>query len=172
MSMIEFDPEIRKIEEDVVDFLIDSQILFGEKHSSALILSRFITRKDLTQAKLRELTEMSPGTISQELNSLVERGMITEKARSPRGEITYTMDSIINCLTTSFYHSIKDYLKYEKEFKQMRKDLEDYREEFKDQDAYEQIYNLIMIYLRFFPITEKVLEMLNKKQQELENKMN
>ena len=48
----------------------------------------------MTQKNLRELTDLSKGKISQEVNKLIHQNLISIKERSSTGQITYMMDSI------------------------------------------------------------------------------
>ncbi|MFO7796809.1 MAG: hypothetical protein ACQERB_09170 [Promethearchaeati archaeon] len=162
INQFEFDPEIRDIEGEIIQELLESQLLIGEKRSTALIISYFITRKNLTQTKLRELTDLSLGTVSQEINYLLERNIIKERGRS-KGENVYSMDSVKNGFIRSYLHSVKYYLKYKDDFKEMKEDLEKNREELKDQEGFEPIYQLLNLFIIMFPVVEKVIDTLKKE---------
>ncbi|TFG01613.1 MAG: hypothetical protein EU539_13865 [Promethearchaeota archaeon] len=165
INSLEFSPEIRDMEREVIEKLLGSQLLIGEKRSTALIISYFITRKNLTQTKLRELTDLSLGTVSQEINYLLERNIIKEIGRS-KGENIYSMDSVTNGFIRSYLYSVKYYLKYKENFKDMKQDLEKNMEQLKDQEGFETIYRLVHLFIMMFPVVEKVIETLNNELKE------
>jgi len=164
-SKINFNSDITQIEKDLVEFLTKSQFFIGEKNSTAEIISFFIARKELTQNKLKELTGLSKGTISQELNDLLKRKIIEEK-EGINGKIKiYTMDSIINGFINSYLSAVKDYLKYKKEFTQIKIKLEQEKEKLQNYEEYDTIYKFVKIFLDSIPITEKIIEMLKIRKE-------
>jgi len=170
LNLNEFDVRIREIEEEIINFLMRSQLLIGEKRSTAQIISIFITRKNLTQAKLRDLTQLSPGTISQEINYLLERNIIKEKGRISTGEYVYSMDSVVDGFIKSYLHSIKYYLKYKDIFKDMKNDMEKNKEDLKNQENFDAIYQLVNIFIKMFPIVENVIDTLKRELKTVETK--
>ncbi|MBD3195686.1 MAG: hypothetical protein GF317_11550 [Candidatus Lokiarchaeota archaeon] len=166
-----FNIYIREIEKEIINFLINSQLLIGEKESTARIISYFITRKDLTQAKLRELTRFSPGTISQELNYLLERTIIQEKGKTSNGEKIYSMESIIDGFIKSYLSSVEYYLEYKKNFRRIREEFDKNREFLQDQKGYDSIYQLVNLFLDMFPVIESIIAILKEKQKETQPKI-
>jgi DNA-binding transcriptional regulator GbsR (MarR family) len=163
MRIITFDSEIKEIENEIIEFLKQSQLFLGERSSTAEILSYFITRKDLTQAKLKELTGLSRGTISQEIQYLTKRGIIHEKENTNIKAKVYTMESVITGFIKSFLYAVKDYLKYKEKFLQMKKELERQKEQLQKFENFDRLYQLIMLFLKAFPLVEEIIEMLQKK---------
>lgn len=91
------------------DFLaiISTTFLFGlysEYYSK--ILGYFITRKRLTQQKLRKLTGYSLGTISEGLNLLLNLKLVNIESKGKKGKISYYMNSIED----AFFTKIEQYL--------------------------------------------------------------
>ncbi|TXT63834.1 MAG: hypothetical protein BAJALOKI1v1_660015 [Promethearchaeota archaeon] len=162
---IKFNPDIKKIEHDIVQSLINSQFFVGEKESTTQIISYFITRKELTQKKLKELTSLSKGLISQELNALLKRGIIEEKqAMQNKSKIKiYTMNSIKKGFIKSYLSAVKDYLKYKDQFHRIKSELDQKREVFRKFDEYEALMGLVDLFLKSMPLTESIISMLKKK---------
>jgi DNA-binding transcriptional regulator GbsR (MarR family) len=151
------------MEDEIVNYLMQSQLLIGEKRSTAQIISFFITRENLTQAKLRELTLLSPGTVSQEINYLLERNIIKERGRLPTGEYIYSMDSVTDGFIKSYLHSIKYYLKYKDDFKDIKENMEKCKNQLKDQERFDSINQLVNLFIKMFPVVEKVINILKRE---------
>jgi len=164
-SKINFNSDITQIEKDLVEFLTKSQFFIGEKNSTAEIISFFIARKELTQNKLKELTGLSKGTISQELNDLLNRNIIEEKEGIDTKIKRYSMNSIMDGFINSYLSAVKDYLKYKKKFSQIKLKLEQEREILQNFEEYDMIYKVINIFLDSLPITERIVEMLKKRKE-------
>lgn len=97
---------IDSIEQDFID-MISTTFLFGlysEYYSK--ILGYFITRKHLTQQKLRRLTGFSLGTISEGLNLLLNLNLIIIESKGKKGNISYCMNSIED----AFFNKMEQYL--------------------------------------------------------------
>ncbi len=171
MSEVDFSQDLKDFEAEIIQFIIKSQLLIVEKSSTAEILSYFITRKRLTQSEIKELTGLSRGTISQELNNLIERNVIQETNPNNSKIIVYSMESVTLGFINSYLHSIKDYLKYKKRFIRIQKDLESKKEQFQQFDEFNGIYQLTSLYLRAFPVIESVIEKLYEKREQLERQI-
>ncbi|WP_371804557.1 hypothetical protein [Candidatus Lokiarchaeum ossiferum] len=98
--------EIDSIEHAFIDILSTTFLLglYSEYYSK--ILGYFITRKTLTQRKLRQLTGFSLGTISEGLNLLLQLNFITIESTGKKGKISYSMNSIED----AFFKKIGQYL--------------------------------------------------------------
>ncbi|MCP4762416.1 MAG: MarR family transcriptional regulator, partial [archaeon] len=68
----EFDDDLKKIEVDILDFFMHQSAYSILKNFSLILFVYFITRKVLTQEKLRKLTGLSLGKVSQVLNTLLD----------------------------------------------------------------------------------------------------
>lgn len=165
MTIQTFNSEIKEFEKEIIEFLKQSQLFLGERSSTAEILSYFITRKELTQTKLKELTGLSRGTISQELQLLTERRIIQDKNTSDIKAKVYSMESVITGFINSFLYAVKDYLKYKEKFLQMKKELERQKEQLQKFKNFNRLYQLIMLFLKAFPLIEEIVEMLKEKRK-------
>ena len=75
-KMKRFEGRLGEIEWEIVDFLVQSPLFVGQSEYMPVIKSYFITRRDLTQKDIKELTGYSTGVISQALNELVKMGFV------------------------------------------------------------------------------------------------
>jgi DNA-binding transcriptional regulator GbsR (MarR family) len=85
---MQFDSEIKKIEDEFIDFIVSSPLFIGEKLIFSTIKAYFMTRENLTQEELKELSGFSSGAISQELKKLLKRGLIEISNISNTGKMT------------------------------------------------------------------------------------
>ena len=161
-----FDPEIRKIETEIISYLLNSTIAAARGEITSKILFYFVTRKDLTQAELQRLTGYSVGKISQELNSFVDLGLI-EIYKKTKPWI-YSMDSIVTEMFARTINLIKINLKWETQFLEIKKELEEDKNELQKFNGYDKINKSIEEYLAMFAgfkIVLKLWEELNKKYE-------
>lgn len=98
--------DIDSIEKAFINILSSTFLLglYSEYYSK--ILGYFITRKTLTQRKLRRLTGYSLGTISEGLNLLLQLNLITIESIGKKGNISYFMNSIED----AFFKKMEQYL--------------------------------------------------------------
>jgi len=161
-----FDPEIRKIETEIISYLLNSTIAAARGEITSKILFYFITRKNLTQVELQRLTGYSAGKISQELNNFIDLGLI-EISKKTKPWI-YSMDSIILEIFGRAINLIKNNLKWESQFLDIKKELEEDKNELNKFNGYDKINNSIKEYLaRFegFKVVLKLWEGLKKKYE-------
>jgi len=167
MSKFSSNTELREIEADVIEFLKQSQLFIGDRASKAEILSYFITRKQLTQSNLKKLTGLSRGTISQELQDLIQRKIIKEKKNNDGKVKIYVMESIIVGFINYYLYSIKDYATYKEEFLLMNEELEQHREKLQKFDQYNEISKIVQLFLAAFPLVEEIINLLKEKREQL-----
>ncbi len=161
-----FDPEIRKIETEIISYLLNSAIGAARGEITSKILFYFVTRKNLTQAELQRLTGYSTGKISQELNNFVDLGLI-EISKKTKPWI-YSMDSIVTEMFGRAINIIKMNLKWESQFLDIKKELEEDKNELQKFNGYDKINNSIKEYLaRFagFKVVLALWEGLKKKYE-------
>lgn len=76
LSSEESQAKLREYEKRIVDFFVESGEVKGVNSKFSEIFGYFITRQQLTQKQLQDLTGFSAGTISQILNQLTAVGML------------------------------------------------------------------------------------------------
>ncbi|MFX0082224.1 MAG: hypothetical protein ACFE94_10785 [Candidatus Hodarchaeota archaeon] len=137
---IKYDPEVYIIEDDIITELIGSPMFSTRDPMFIKILGYFMTRKYLTQETLKNVTGLSAGKISEEVNQLLEDELIFKAHTSDKGKITYCADSLI-LLRFSRYIIIK-MTKWVKTLENMKLELERNKAEFKDLNGYTQIHKI------------------------------
>ena len=162
---IRFDPEVYIFEDDLLNQLVASQMFSGRDPIFIKIFGYFITRKYLTQRKLQRITGLSAGKISQEVNTLLENGLIEKADVSDKGKITYGVESV-GIMFLKFSRSIiNKMVKWDDKLQKMKLELEDNRKLIGNLDGYSRIYNfnkflldLISKYKKFIDAVDKLLE--------------
>ena len=142
-----FGPNIKKIEDELIQFMSLSPIFFTKDPFVNILRGYFITRKSLTQTEIQKLTKLSSGKISQVLKILKKWELIEKTNVSSTGEYTYTMESIEDAFLRYFNIIMGDILKWEKPLEEMKKKLEEGGENIKKLNGYEKISKLIDLFL-------------------------
>lgn len=161
-----FDPEIKKIENEIIKTLLKYTIFFVRGEITSKILFYFITRKDITQSEIQNLTGFSAGKISQELNNFLEFNLIKISKKSKPW--IYTMESVVLETFSRAITLLKTNIKWEKKFLEMKKELEDNREELQKLKGYDEVKDFIEVNLmRFsgYKVVIKLWEDLKKKYE-------
>lgn len=158
---VEFDEEIVEIEKEIINFLITCKLLVKLKPIFIKILSFFITRKTLTQNDLQELTGLSAGTISQEINKMLENEIIEVMKISESGQITYSMNSVPNAFMKFNINMINSILEWENKLDRIKNELEKNKKEFKKFKSFKGIYEFINVILPLMPLYKDSLEIID-----------
>ncbi len=137
---IRFDEEVYLIESDIINQLLASPMFSTRDPMFIKILGYFMTRKYLTQETLNEITGLSSGKISEEVNQLLENKLIYKEETSPKGKITYGADSLI--LLRLSRHIINRIAKWGKELEIMKLELENNKSELENLESFAQIYKI------------------------------
>ncbi len=160
----EFNPKIKKIEEEIIDFYLYKSAYSTLNDFFLIIYVYFITRKVLTQEKIRELTGLSFGKVSQVINSLLKKQLIEKLNKKEYGnfipknktqQIFYSMISIHNSFLHSGFNSLKEILKWEEEFGKIKSELIDNEKNLKFLNGYDKILKVVNKYLDLLPIYKK-----------------
>ena len=166
-----FDTEIEKLEEEIVDFLLNKSYFFaGQKTPFAIIKVYFLTRRDLTQEMIKKLTGLSRGTISQELKKLIDAKVIRKNKVSSTGEITYTLDSVEFAFIHAFYNAQKDLVDFDKELAELKADIEKNLNDINDLNGFDEINQIVNLFSLSMPFTLGLYKMLEEELRELKNK--
>ena len=136
-----FDSDIREIEKEIINYLLKSIISSARGTITSTILFYFVTRKDLTQSELKDLTQYSVGKISQEIKNFVDLGVIKVSKRSkPR---IYSMESIMAETFSRAINLLKINIKWEPKLSEIKDELETKKQELLNLDGYENIKNIV-----------------------------
>ncbi len=164
MSTIEeFDNEIHLIEKDILKFLMSYSLFIGQKTTFITIKIYFITRKSLTQEKMRELTGFSRGTISQEIRKLISLDLIEKTGVSNTGEITYTMKNPIIAFIHSFRDLSNDISKFAKKINAIKEDIERDKVSIEKLHGFDKVYQLVNVLAKSIPFSLELIKMIEKE---------
>jgi DNA-binding transcriptional regulator GbsR (MarR family) len=165
VKKISFDPDVYVVEDEILYQLATSPMFTSRDPMFIRILGYFITRKYLTQKKLQQITGLSAGKISEEVNLLLENGLIEKSDISPKGKITYGAESAGLILLKLSRSIINRMTKWNDELVKMRSELEENKNYLKTLNGYTRIYkinqfllNSISNYQIFIDMVDKVLE--------------
>ncbi len=158
-----FDPEIRKIEEEIVDFISKKGSEFTGKHPHVtIVMIYFYIRKRLTQRDLHALTGLSAGSVSKAVKQLIDMNMITKDIIFGTHTHIYSMEKM-PFISPRFFLATGRYIgNIEEELKEMKKTLDENKERMKELEEYDRIYNTITRILRLIPLTEVFMKILEK----------
>ncbi|MFX0140003.1 MAG: MarR family transcriptional regulator [Candidatus Hodarchaeota archaeon] len=165
VKKISFDPEVYLVEDDMLNQISSSPMFSSRDPMFIRILGYFITRKYLTQKRLKRVTGLSAGKISEEVNLLIEDGLIEKSEISPKGKITYGAESAGKLLLKFSRAVINRMARWDKELEKIRMDLEDNRNNLEALNGYTRIcriyeflLDIISRYKIFIEMVDKVLE--------------
>lgn len=165
-----FDSKLLSIENDIIDFIIDSDIFSEyriEKKSINSILAYFITRDSLTYDKLQKLTGYSAGTISQGLNLLEGIELIKKSSELRSKKYSYKIESFLETFLNFLSKSRQDRLRWKPTIINIIKELDKDMLQLIEQIGYFKIYMLALHTLRIFPVYEKQIDLIEKAKERL-----
>ncbi|MFX1274476.1 MAG: hypothetical protein ACFFBP_01035 [Promethearchaeota archaeon] len=161
---MQFDPKLKKIEDDIIDFFMYESAYSVLSEFTLMIYVFFITRGILTQERIRELTGLSLGKVSQVVNTLAKNGLIEKVDKEQYSEIIpeklkrqtiYSMSSIKDSLFISGINSFKEMIKWENKFKIIKSEMTEDKEELGKLCGYKKILSSIDSYLEILPLYKK-----------------
>ncbi len=159
------DPEIKQIEDEIIDYFLYNSAYSTLDELINRVYIYFFTRKVLTQKKIRYLTGLSLGKISQIVKFLISNGSIEKLNKNENRTIIpadmmrqqiYTMISIQHSFFKSGLASGKKILKNKIRFQELTSELVAYESEFKTLNGYDNVLEVLKNYLRLFMIFEKI----------------
>jgi len=162
-----FDPEVKKIENEIIETLLKYTVFSIRGEITSKILFYFITRKDLTQSELQYLTGFSAGKISQELNNFLEFNLIKISKKSKPW--VYTMESVVAETLSRAISLLKTNLKWEPKFLEIKKELEDNREELQKLNGYDEVKDFLEVNLMRFAGFKKIIKLWEDLKKKYKN---
>ncbi|MFX0037923.1 MAG: hypothetical protein ACFFCY_17395 [Promethearchaeota archaeon] len=162
-----FDPEIKKIENEIIEKLLTCTVFSVRGEITSKILFYFITRKDLTQSKLQNLTGFSAGKISQELNNLLEFNLIKISKNSKPW--IYTMESVVAETFSRAISLLKTNIKWEEKFLEIKKDLEENRDQLQKLNGYDKVKDFLELNLLRFVGYKSIIKLWEDLKKKYEN---
>jgi len=155
-----YNNRVRKIEKEIVEYLINSPIYSTRNEITSKILIYIILRKEITQNLLKNLTGYSSGKISQELNNLVDSGMIIRKKILGVRKKLYTFESVEQISTARIKNTIAAMVKWQDELDKMKIEMITKRSKLGNMNGYDNIMKVIDFYLPAIKLYEKFAKSL------------
>jgi len=168
--MIDKDPILREIEEEVVQNLIDSTLFYSSSPIFRMILGYFITRKTLTQEILKELTGLSAGKISQELNKLHKMGFLERSRKSMTEPYFDTMESIDIAFINDAINVLNTSLEWETRLTQIYQELENNEVKMKDLNGYREVVKFLEFAMPLMAYTKGQMKEMEELRDEFQKK--
>ena len=168
---LEFHDDIKQIEDEILDFFLYESVYSTINELTLRVYVYFITRKVLTQKKLKELTGLSVGKISQIINFLLKYEMIEKLDKKkfndiiPPNKKRQQIYSIISIQRSFFKSGIKssfDILKYKDRFKEFQAELIADESELSTMTGYDRILDFLNGYLRLVSIIDRMVPVYEK----------
>lgn len=165
----EFDDDFKVIENDFIEFFTYTPMFFGKSDIFSKTFAYFITRKNLNQKQLRELTGLSAGKVSQEINNLLGLEIIEKIDTSETGQITYQMKSVVLAFLNVSFNVLSEYVKWKTKIESINAELENQKEVLRDFDGYEEVLKVVKIYLGVLPFYEQMYNVVFKIKKKVES---
>lgn len=122
-------------------------MFFGRDPLFIKILGLFMTRKYLTQKTLQRITGLSAGKISEEVNEMLQTGLIEKADISKKGKIIYSAKSAGLMLLKFSKSIINRMVKWENEINEIKLELETNKMLLENENGYTRILELYSYFL-------------------------
>ncbi|TFG03528.1 MAG: MarR family transcriptional regulator [Promethearchaeota archaeon] len=165
----DLDPNMKLIENDIIEFFTHTPMFFGKQEIFSSIFVYFITRKTLTQKKIRKLTGLSAGKVSQEINKFLELGVIEIMDKAESGQLTYQMSSIASSFMEISHNVLSEYIKWKKKVEEIHEEMLEKKEDLINQNGFDEILKLVNLFLNIMPIYEKIYEKVKQIRKSIQN---
>jgi DNA-binding transcriptional regulator GbsR (MarR family) len=139
----------------------------GQDPIQVTILSYFIIKRELTQDEIKELTGLSRGTISQEVNELINMKMIKRKRRSNFRKFIYEMNSIEYSFLQTYKVSVQDLIKWDKKLIKMNEKMQLIKNTHFNASKYKSIEKILKLLKNSITFTEEIYKIINKEIESL-----
>jgi len=146
---------LNDIESEIVKFILDCPLFVIEETKYALIMVYFLTRKQLTQDKLRKLTGLSAGMVSEGLNYFLQKGYIELlKIKGVRKRF-YSLPSIVFYNYLRYYHRFNSISKQYIKLKDINVELEAKNKDLENLNGFDAIKKRVNEFLKAKPLVDK-----------------
>ncbi|MBN1800657.1 MAG: MarR family transcriptional regulator [Candidatus Lokiarchaeota archaeon] len=167
----DFNKDVKEIENETIDFFKFQSAYSTLTEFTLIIFVYFITRKILTQNKIKELTGLSNGKISQVINELKKKRFIIKIdkehynkwiPKQMERQYIYGIPSISDSFFLSGIDSLNQMLKWEEKFDKIKTELLENRIELEKLQGYEKIKKAIINLLNLMVDYKKASERFSK----------
>ena len=165
-----FDPEIREIEQEIIEFFATKSVEFTGRHPIiSRVMTYFYIRKNLTQKDLQILTGFSAGTISKAVRKLIEMNMITKETIKGTHKHIYKMEQLPVISPRYFLRTESLMEEKIRELEKMKKTLDANAEEIKNFETYQKSYATVTQLLKLLPSISVFIEKIEKELEKTKN---
>ncbi|MFW9825802.1 MAG: hypothetical protein ACFFE4_22875, partial [Candidatus Thorarchaeota archaeon] len=112
--------------------------------------------------KLQRITGLSAGKISEEVNLLLESGLIEKTDISEKGKITYGAESAGIILLKFSKFIIGRMAKWDQDLQKLKRDLEENKRNLENLKGYKQLYKICDSLLQTVSKYRMLIEILDK----------
>jgi len=170
-SSIGFEPEIRRIEQEIIKFFAEKTPEYTGRHLIiSAVMAYFYIRRNLTQRDLQKLTGFSAGAISKAVRQLVDMNVIIREMIPGTHTHMYKMETLPFRSPSYFLQTEKTLEKLHKEIKEMKDTLDAHGDEMRGLEGYQRVYVIITQLLelissvpRFMALIEEELDKFIEK---------
>jgi len=172
-SAIEFDPEIRQIEQEIVEFFAEKASEYTGRHPIvSMVMSYFYIRRSLTQRDLRKLTGFSAGAISKAVRQLVDMNVITREVIPGTHTHIYKMETLPFRSPSYFLQTEQTLETVHKELGEIKESLDAHSDEMRSLEGYKKVYAIVTHLLKqissvpmFMALIEEELDKFIKQEK-------
>ena len=166
-----FNSKIKQIEDDIIDFFLYNSAYSTLDEFFLRTYVYFFTRKVLTQKKLRYLTGLSLGKVSQVVNSLIEMDAIEKVNKKEMSKIIpadkmrqniYSMKSIQKSFFKSAINASRPIIQRKTNFFELRNELLDNESDLKHLNGYEYVLDALNNYFKLVTLSQKAINLFKK----------
>jgi hypothetical protein len=160
-----FDPEIKQVEDEIIDFYTYDSAYSTLEEFTLQVFVYFHTRRVLTQEKIRFLTGLSLGKVSEIVNFLIEMQVIEKLNRKQLAKIIpdkikrqqiYALNSIQKSFFKSALKSGDRILQYKTKFEEFKNELISGESKLKTLNGYDNVLRVLDNYFKLISLIEKV----------------
>ena len=149
--------EVEEKEKEIIEYLLKFNLFSARDEITSKILFYFITRKNLSQKAIQDLTGYSAGKISQELNNFLKLDLIKVSKNSKPW--TYSMESVVIETFNRGINLLKKNVEWESKFLEIREELINNSEELEHLNGYNDIKDFVSMNLIRFSGYKEIIEL-------------
>jgi len=165
-----FAPEVYVIEDEIISYLINNPLFEGRDQFFLKVFGLFITRQYVTQNTIKRVTGFSIGKVSEEVNNLLEMGLIKIADTSKYGKITYEASSAGLMLLNYAKTILERLASWQNKLVKMKKELDDNKEKLQNLYGYNTIYEKVLLYIKIISKYSTLLDEIENAIGELKKK--
>ena len=159
------DPEIRRIEQEIVGFFAEKTPEYTGRHPIvSAVMAYFYIRRSLTQRDLQELTDFSAGAISKAVRQLVDMNVISREMIPGTHTHIYKMETLPFRSPSYFLQTEKTLEKLHTELKEIKNLLDSQYDQMQNLELYQKLHSVVTYLLeqisnfpRFMALIEEEL---------------